>query len=92
MFTHKKFWRECVQKKFEDEIEDFSACTPPKIREAARGLTENKLLPTKSKEFYMKTYRGFKDWCQLKQVTKMSENAFLVIFEEKAATRIASTL
>lgn len=38
----------------------------------------------KSKDYYIKDYSAFKDWCKFKNVLKVSENAFLVKRKPKA--------
>lgn len=41
-------------------------CTPPEIREQANNLVIQNLLPEKSKNYYIKIYSEFKDWCHAK--------------------------
>ncbi|KAJ3655878.1 hypothetical protein Zmor_014987 [Zophobas morio] len=72
--------------------EDTSVCTPPEIRKEASNVQCNQLLPQKSKEFYLKVYAQFKDWCKIKKVAKVSENVLLVYMEEKAKNKKASSL
>ncbi|KAJ3665578.1 hypothetical protein Zmor_001069 [Zophobas morio] len=72
--------------------EDTSVCTPPEIRKEASNVQCDQLLPQKSKEFYLKVYAQFKDWCKIKKVAKVSENVLLVYMEEKAKNKKASSL
>ncbi|KAI4469789.1 hypothetical protein MML48_1g03331 [Holotrichia oblita] len=69
-----------------------SSCTPPEIRKEANQIEYQKLLPEKSKNFYIKVYNIFKDWCKLKKVKQVSENVLLVYFQEQAENRKASSL
>ncbi|KAJ3659552.1 hypothetical protein Zmor_011236 [Zophobas morio] len=72
--------------------EDTSVCTPPEIRKEASNVQCDQLLPQKSKEFYLKVYAQFKDWCKIEKVAKVSENVLLVYMEEKAKNKKASSL
>lgn len=73
------------------DISEECTGTPPEMREAAQTVYNN-LLPTKSKNVYMKAYYNFKDWCLNKKVTKCTENVLLVYFQEQAENKKASSL
>lgn len=81
-----------IKSKMSTSDEDTSVCTPPEIRKEASNVQCDQLLPQKSKEFYLKVYAQFKDWCKIKKVAKVSENVLLVYMEEKAKNKKASSL
>lgn len=71
----------------ENEIEFI----PPEILEKAAEVSNN-LLPATSKERYLEAYEKFENWRRIKNVTSLSENIFLVYFEEMSKKYKSSTL
>lgn len=65
--------------------------TPDFIREEAQAVVEN-LLPTISKERYMKSYNDFIKWRAKKRVKSLSESVFLTYFSELSKKLQPSTL
>lgn len=57
--------------------------TPAEVLEAAQAATLD-LLPKKSRQQYVLTYRKFKDWCNGKKVENVTENVCLAYFSERA--------
>lgn len=67
------------------------SCTPPEIREIAENAVNN-LLPTKSRSNYEKQYIKFEEWCKVKELHVISENALIAYFQLQCTKYKPSTL
>ncbi|KAL0879211.1 hypothetical protein ABMA27_002994 [Loxostege sticticalis] len=65
--------------------------TPETIKLEASNVIQN-LIPTKSREKYLKAYDNFIQWKNRKGAKTFSENVFLAYFQELAKTKQPSTL
>lgn len=65
--------------------------TPPEISEKAAEVSNN-LLPATSRERYLDAYEKFQEWRRINKVSSLSENIFLVYFEEISKKYKSSTL
>lgn len=65
--------------------------TPESIREEANSIINN-LLPSNSRDRYLKTYKHFMEWREEKNVKSFSENVFLAYFNELAKKYQPSSL
>lgn len=71
--------------------ESDNVLTPETITIEANNVVQN-LLPTKSREKYLKAYDNFILWKNRKGAKTFSENIFLAYFQELAKTKQPSTL
>lgn len=70
--------------------EDFEG-TPPEVLQSAVEAKSN-LIPEKSRFQYDSAYKQFKEWCQKKNICRITENVLLAYLEEKSKAVKSSTL
>lgn len=74
-----------------DSNEHEISSTPPEVTNAAKVASLN-LLPEKSRELYMATYKSFMDWRMINNINSFSESVLLVYFSELGTKYKPSTL
>jgi hypothetical protein len=65
---------------------------PPELQNIINCAVSNDLIPEKSKRQYEKCYSNFREWCNNKNVTTVSENNVLAYLLEKSKILKSSSL